>query len=648
MIEDDEWDNVDTSRFWPELCAVFEACKHGRKWSQDWSRLIDSFLVFEKKHGYEDNAKLGLSGTSRPSSIHAFQKGRRAWTKSWDSKETPKTFWPFWKSLQPAARLNANNDLLRPEEVEWDGLETKCGRNGISLIIGVLLWWGDVIFARGEASTSSDDINTERLDWGLAVQEVTWTLDHMVRTARFKKSLSSGKRDAPSEPEVEVIAPRKNGYRFLNVEYLRGARISLPVVIPYCRESCPTASAGSTLAGAAVPARQAEGYLIIRLLRVYLIVPYSIGWPAYTPLPIHSSLPASDYASLTEFTLDSDVSSVSSMTLTDVTAGQRTPPGDLVQSRPPSIQQQTQSPTIGLGKLERKQHLYAVLGIWKWLGSSLLGELDLGTSAHPGALALAGWVIRDSEPDTRTRVTPECGTRVRHPFAGVSRTREYTHTPSQLMPHLHPPAIARGAALVHDAALVVRRDDLKSFSNQTDADLKSSAGVFIADSRSSNGGGSSGVFTRVFVHGYSWPKARYPHSGGHPCQHPTRHCQTLDTRVGNRSEDDEGEHPWGGDGGAGDGGDHEEREPSPPSPLDHRSGFPYPHFNDELDDVEGVYWVVLRRPQPGVFFGRTAALAANADLPLPRYPYAARTQAEADHLFAIASERDFIYRMLPT
>ncbi|KAF8997935.1 hypothetical protein BDZ89DRAFT_1254580 [Hymenopellis radicata] len=191
----------------------------------------------------------------------------------------------------------------------------------------------------------------------------------------------------------------------------------------------------------------------------------------------------------------------------------------------------------------------------------ILVDIDLGTSAHPGALALAGQVIRDSEPDTRTRVTPECGTRVRHPFAGVSRTRVcrypcmvadvhgYTHTPStstpsQLMPHLHPPAIARGAAVVHDAASVMRRstyqpatspaddvavqnppprslsallsaagsvtivaplsfaaqlrglrvlpgsfnrDDLKSISIDMDADIKSCIGVIVANSRSSNG-----------------------------------------------------------------------------------------------------------------------------------------------------------------
>ncbi|KAF8991511.1 hypothetical protein BDZ89DRAFT_1054496 [Hymenopellis radicata] len=286
IIEDDEWDDVNTSQFWPELRDVFEACKRGRKWSQDWSRLIDSFLVFEKKHGYEDNAKVGLGGISRPSSIHAFQKGRRLWSKSWDSKDTPQTFWPFWKSLQPAARLNAANELLRPEEVEWDGLETKCGRNGVSLIIGVLLWWGDGIFTDGQASTSSDDTNSQRLDWGLAVQEVTWSLDHMVRTAKFKKSTSSGKRTSPSEPEVGgpqclsfcvvysfAMVPGfsvkfaggtdDHVWRQLRVDMRIGSRQYLGPGYPAraAENHAATASAGTTIVGGAALAGQAGLYL---------------------------------------------------------------------------------------------------------------------------------------------------------------------------------------------------------------------------------------------------------------------------------------------------------------------------------------------------------------------------------------------------
>ncbi|KAF8994765.1 hypothetical protein BDZ89DRAFT_1053174 [Hymenopellis radicata] len=79
----------------------------------------------------------------------------------------------------------------------------------------------------------------------------------------------------------------------------------------------------------------------------------------------------------------------------------------------------------------------------------LLFTLDLGTSAHSGALTLVGRVTRGFKPDTRTRVTPECRTRVLHPFAGVLPPAS-VHHPYQFMPRPHPPAIARGAVAVHD------------------------------------------------------------------------------------------------------------------------------------------------------------------------------------------------------
>ncbi|KAF9047995.1 hypothetical protein BDZ89DRAFT_1257725 [Hymenopellis radicata] len=96
------------------------------------------------------------------------------------------------------------------------------------------------------------------------------------------------------------------------------------------------------------------------------------------------------------------------------------------------------------------------------LVSESYSKVDLGTSAHPGALALVRRVIRGSRPDTRIRVTPECGTRVRHPLAGVSHTRVSCHscmvagvpvytrilhlTRGHFMPRRHPLAIAGGAS----------------------------------------------------------------------------------------------------------------------------------------------------------------------------------------------------------
>ncbi|KAF9024018.1 hypothetical protein BDZ89DRAFT_1189309 [Hymenopellis radicata] len=55
-------------------------------------------------------------------------------------------------------------------------------------------------------------------------------------------------------------------------------------------------------------------------------------------------------------------------------------------------------------------------------------KIDMSTSRHPGALALAGRVTRGSKPGTRTHATPEYPTRVAHPFAGVPHTRVCRHS----------------------------------------------------------------------------------------------------------------------------------------------------------------------------------------------------------------------------
>ncbi|KAF8988643.1 hypothetical protein BDZ89DRAFT_1200221, partial [Hymenopellis radicata] len=73
----------------------------------------------------------------------------------------------------------------------------------------------------------------------------------------------------------------------------------------------------------------------------------------------------------------------------------------------------------------------------------------LGTSAHPGALALVRRVIRGSEPDTRIRVAPECGTRVRHQLAGVLPPASVHHP---CMVAKHPRAMARGRSAEHETA----------------------------------------------------------------------------------------------------------------------------------------------------------------------------------------------------
>ncbi|KAF8874308.1 hypothetical protein CPB85DRAFT_1186825, partial [Mucidula mucida] len=108
-----------------------------------WISLIDSFLVFEEMAGYVDNGKIKLGTDYRPSVIADFMRQRRNWSKKWDIGDLEvfgQSFWKWWRSLQPSSRIHEDR-LIKLDIVDWDGLQDKSGRNGITLVIGVLLWW---------------------------------------------------------------------------------------------------------------------------------------------------------------------------------------------------------------------------------------------------------------------------------------------------------------------------------------------------------------------------------------------------------------------------------------------------------------------------------------------------------------------------
>ncbi|KAF8896730.1 hypothetical protein CPB85DRAFT_1257250 [Mucidula mucida] len=100
----------------------------------------------------------------------------------------------------------------------------------------------------------------------------------------------------------------------------------------------------------------------------------------------------------------------------------------------------------------------------------------------------------------------------------------------------------------------------------------------------------------------------------------------------------------GGGGGDNGGDNHDANENAatpPPSPSDLNSGFPCPSFYADTSDVKEVYWIVLRGNVPGVYLGRDAVFAANVNL--PRIPCATRTQAEANRLFTLASQLNYVH-----
>ncbi|KAF8873096.1 hypothetical protein CPB85DRAFT_1260637 [Mucidula mucida] len=157
-----------------------------------------------KRSKFIDNAKASFGTAAlRPAVIATFMKNHRNYSKMWPVKtnldDYGKGWWMWWKSAQTPSRLD-NEALLKPELVEWGGLETKSGRNGFALVLASLLWWGEDIYAAVSTATLSDEDNTpsdeavlalatasrQRTDWEAAVADVAWTLEHIVRTASFK------------------------------------------------------------------------------------------------------------------------------------------------------------------------------------------------------------------------------------------------------------------------------------------------------------------------------------------------------------------------------------------------------------------------------------------------------------------------------
>ncbi len=199
------WDQVDKSKFWPELKQAFDAFRRGSAWGTVWISLIDSLLVFEEMAGFVDDGKTKLATDHRPSVVADFMRLRRNWAKKWpvgDLNDFVPSFWKWWRSLQPTTRIHEDR-LIKPDFVNWDGLQDKSGRNGITLVIGVLLWWGEAVSDLTDVAGSA-----QRENWVLAVTDVTWALDNMIRNATFRKvsktaSASTSVKRTSTEADVD-------------------------------------------------------------------------------------------------------------------------------------------------------------------------------------------------------------------------------------------------------------------------------------------------------------------------------------------------------------------------------------------------------------------------------------------------------------
>ncbi|KAF9023543.1 hypothetical protein BDZ89DRAFT_1041602 [Hymenopellis radicata] len=120
----------------------------------------------------------------------------------WDADmDTSKCEVESFLGLGPASSTPSSSSS-RNEKLEWTGLEKKCGNDGLILVLGTLLWWGEVVFDGVSGNTPTAD----QVDWQLAVDDVTWAIEHIVRTTvvEVPGARASKKRVRADKENIDV------------------------------------------------------------------------------------------------------------------------------------------------------------------------------------------------------------------------------------------------------------------------------------------------------------------------------------------------------------------------------------------------------------------------------------------------------------
>ncbi|KAJ7088020.1 hypothetical protein B0H15DRAFT_801079 [Mycena belliarum] len=170
---------------WPkELRNAVNAFGRLKVWGgQDWSECIELLVALERAWGFPEKGLVAApaKASGRPPEVAAFMQWARRWEtrvelsqKAIGPREEPESFaalwWAWWRVMQPPGRVEGKA-LTRPDHMErseWSELAKTHGRNGILLVVGCLLWWGEAAKATNEKG--------ELEQWLLAVSDVKWAL----------------------------------------------------------------------------------------------------------------------------------------------------------------------------------------------------------------------------------------------------------------------------------------------------------------------------------------------------------------------------------------------------------------------------------------------------------------------------------------
>ncbi|KAJ7431151.1 hypothetical protein B0H11DRAFT_1942046 [Mycena galericulata] len=212
---------VEASNDWPaELANAVGGFARGQSWGgEEWQQCVMRVIDLERTWGFPAKGLLSMPAggdKERPVEIPTFMRLARKWgtpvqlTSAVGPRDVEGSYayrwWGWWERVQPGGRATAEGgwkDVEDVDEAEWDDLAKMHGRNGMLLVVGALLWWG-------EACAEEEDSDRDRMfaDWRLAVKDVAGALEAALkRVPSVKKAVELTGKQAAVKPKKTAPAP---------------------------------------------------------------------------------------------------------------------------------------------------------------------------------------------------------------------------------------------------------------------------------------------------------------------------------------------------------------------------------------------------------------------------------------------------------
>lgn len=186
------WASRATARWPQEMRKVYDAMERegAGDWGSLWEDLALAYIAFEEACGFPYD-RVGMVRTGRVTMVERWMKINRPYSfgptmiEGESVEGLAMEWWSWWKGLQPPVRVRGDGGLDRPVALDWGGLKDHAGKNGVGLVVMVLLWWGS--FVRRADRVAEDSQPAMIADWEVAVEETTWALESMVKMGGLTK-----------------------------------------------------------------------------------------------------------------------------------------------------------------------------------------------------------------------------------------------------------------------------------------------------------------------------------------------------------------------------------------------------------------------------------------------------------------------------